>query len=221
MEQVAQSSSRPESVTVLPADLLEIETLPALVEQAWAIHGGLDMVILNAGIMQWDFVANTKLDVEDHLFQLNYWSPVATIKALLPKMNAQGFGRIMCVSSIAGHFGQKRLAAYSASKSALIVYLESLREEMLRQPVRIQVACPGVIKTPLFSRALMADGQAQGVEGSGGMEPEVLARRMRRFGESRRFLKNFTSPMEGLAVQLHRFVPNLFYALLRRRYADH
>lgn len=220
LEAVANSSSNPDHVHVLAADLLDMEALPGLVQSAWDVHGGIDLAIFNAGIAQWGTVASSKPSVDDHILTLNYRSPVACIKALLPKMQAVAHGRIAVVSSIAGLFGQSHLAAYSASKAALTLYMESLKEEVHRSPIRVHVASPGVIRTGIMSRGLNADGelmQDRDPAGRSGILPAVAASQIQALCDSRRFHLIIASPAERLGLFLHHCCPRLFYHLLRRK----
>ena len=222
LEKVISSCSSPENVNISIADLENLNELEQLVNNLWRIHQGIDTVILNAGIGQWGSVEDTKIEVEKKIFNLNFWSPIQTIKFLLPKMQKKGFGRIICIGSIASQFGQRNLAAYSASKSALNIYMESLKEELYKSPIKVQIINPGIINTKIMSSALTAKGENLNKVGRAqekGMSPEKLAQKIYRFSKTRRFQKFFTG-IEGLALPLHRISPKLLYFLLRRKYAD-
>jgi|TARA_B110000858_G_scaffold105810_2_gene121065 short-subunit dehydrogenase len=222
LEKVISSCSKPKNVTILIADLEKLDELPQLISNLWEIHQGIDTVILNAGIAQWGNVRDTKIEVEKKIFNLNFWSPIQTIKLLLPKMQKKGFGRIICIGSIASQFGQRNLAAYSASKSALKIYMESLKEELYNSPIKVQIISPGNIKTKIMSSALTSNGEKLNKIGRAqekGMSPEKLAKKIYRFSKTRRFHKIYTG-IEGLALPLHRLSPKILYFLLRRRYAD-
>ena len=222
LEKVISSCLHPENVKISIADLEKLDQLQQLVNNLWEIHKGIDTVILNAGIGQWGSVQDTKIEVENKIFNLNFWSPIQTIKFLLPKMQKKGFGRIICIGSISSEFGQRNLAAYSASKSALKIYMESLKEELYKSPIKVQIISPGIINTKIMSSALNAMGKRLNKVGKNqkkGMNPEKLAQKIYRFSKTRRFHKFFTG-IEGLALPLHRISPKLLYFLLRRRYAD-
>jgi NAD(P)-dependent dehydrogenase (short-subunit alcohol dehydrogenase family) len=220
LEAVANSSSKPDHVHVLAADLLDMEALPDLVQSAWDVHGGIDLAILNAGIAQWGTAVSSLQAVDDHVLTLNHRSPVACIKALLPKMQQVAHGRIAVVSSIAGLFGQSHLAAYSASKAALTVYMESLKEEVHMSPIRVHVVSPGVIRTGIMSRGLNAEGELmrnRDPSGRSGILPADAASQIQRLCNSRQFHLIIASPAERLGIFLHHCCPRLFYFLLRRK----
>ncbi len=221
LQEMAKATGFSEQITLIPADLTDLEALPSLVDQAWAIHGGIDCCILNAGMGQWGTVEGTHLAVEQQLFALNYWSPVATIKALLPKMERAGFGQIIGISSLASQFGQRKLAAYSASKAALHIYMESLREELYQSPVRVQVVSPGSARTHIMQTSLTETGQHLNKTGKAqetGIDPAKLAQAIWRFAQGRGF-HAVLAGKDGLALPLHHFFPQIFYRILRRNYA--
>jgi short-subunit dehydrogenase len=220
LEAVANSCSNPDHVHVLAADLMDMDALPGLVHSAWNIHGGIDLAIFNAGIAQWGTVASSTQPVDDHVLDLNYRSPAACIKALLPKMQQVEHGSIAAISSIAGLFGQANLAAYSASKAALILYMESLKEEVHNSPIRVHVISPGVIRTGIMSRGLNEQGaimSERSQSGNSGIPTAIASQRIVTFLASRRFHLILASPVERLGLFLHKHYPRLFYILLRRK----
>ena len=70
LEKVISSCSSPENVTISIADLENLDELQQLVTNLWGIHQGIDTVILNAGVGQWGSVQDTKIEVENKIFNL-------------------------------------------------------------------------------------------------------------------------------------------------------
>ncbi|MGB0175665.1 MAG: SDR family NAD(P)-dependent oxidoreductase, partial [Owenweeksia sp.] len=139
LERVKRACSNPDRVVILPLDLEENSKADQWTTEAWQSFGSIDILVNNGGIGQFGKVLDTHESVERKLFEINYFGNVALAKSVLPKMIANGKGQIMAISSIAGKFGQPNLAAYSASKGALTLYYESLKEELIQAPVKIQV----------------------------------------------------------------------------------
>ena len=217
LEKVASSSNCPENIKIFPADLEKVNELSKIIQSVWNIFDGIDLVILNAGIGQWGEVKDTEMSVERKIFELNFWSPVQSIKLLIPKMENKGSGKIICVGSIASQFGQAKLAAYSASKSALTLYLESLKEELRYSKVKVKLVSPGNIKTSIMKSALTHNGKKLNKVGRAqekGMTTQKLAKKIFKFEKQEKFHKFFTG-IEGLAVLLHKFSPKLFYYIYR------
>lgn len=213
LEKVASSSNYPENIKIFPADLENVNELSQIIQSVWNIFKRIDLVILNAGIGQWGEVKNTEMRVERKIFELNFWSPVQSLKLLIPRMENQGSGKIICIGSIASQFGQANLAAYSASKSALTLYLESLKEELHDSKVEVKLISPGNVRTSIMKSALTHDGSKLNKIGRAqekGIDTKKLAKKIFKFEKQKKFHKYFTG-IEGLAVPLHKFSPKLFY----------
>ncbi|MDX2073341.1 MAG: SDR family NAD(P)-dependent oxidoreductase [Alphaproteobacteria bacterium] len=109
----------------------------------------IDLVIANAGISAGIGGGEEKADQARHIFATNIDGVVNTISPLIPRMIARGRGQIALISSLAGIRGLPSSPAYSASKAWVRVYGEGLRGWLARAGVRVNVVCPGFIKTPL------------------------------------------------------------------------
>lgn len=109
-----------------------------------------DLVIANAGIS-----AGTSSEaLEDvaslkKVLEVNVAGLAATLAAFAPAMRAAGRGTLSGIASVAGFRGLAGNGAYSASKSAAIAWMESLRAEMHGSGVAVVCICPGYIDTPL------------------------------------------------------------------------
>src|ERR1700751_1773946 len=114
----------------LTADLAVPGEARRLAEEALAVHGGLDIVVNNAG-QGWagDF-ATMPVDDLDRLIAVNLAAPVQLTRALLPAMLAAGGGSLACVGSIAGRTGVAGESVYASTKAGLDTFAESLRFEL-------------------------------------------------------------------------------------------
>ncbi len=109
----------------------------------------VDLVIANAGIS-----AGTSMGVESqsqvsNIFETNVNGVLNTIEPLIDKMIARKNGQIAIISSLAGFRGLPSSPAYSASKGAVRIYGEALRGNLAKFGVKVNVICPGYIKTPM------------------------------------------------------------------------
>ncbi|MFT6332470.1 MAG: short-subunit dehydrogenase [Lentimonas sp.] len=109
----------------------------------------LDLVIANAGIS-----AGTSMGLEsDHqvkeIFATNIDGVLNTLNPVIRIMEKKKSGHIAIVSSLAGFRGLPSSPAYSASKSCVRVYGESLRGSLAPLGIKVSVICPGYIKTPM------------------------------------------------------------------------
>jgi short-subunit dehydrogenase len=109
-----------------------------------------DLVIANAGVS----AGTSAEDLRDvahlrRLVEVNVIGVAVTLAAFAPAMRKAGRGTLAAIASVAGFRGLAGNGAYSASKSAVITWLESLRTEMRGSGVSIVCICPGYIDTPM------------------------------------------------------------------------
>ena len=109
-----------------------------------------DLVIANAGIS----AGTSAEDVSDiaklrRVLEVNVAGLAATLAAFAPAMRDAGHGTLAGIASVAGFRGLAGNGAYSASKSAAITWMESLRTELYGSGVSVVCICPGYIDTPL------------------------------------------------------------------------
>jgi NAD(P)-dependent dehydrogenase (short-subunit alcohol dehydrogenase family) len=129
----------------------------ASVESAFAKvlaqHGRLDVLVNNAGIGGGGSVEESSTARFREVMETNFFGALRCIKAVVPGMRQRRQGCIVNVTSIAGRMALAPAAAYSASKFALEALSECLAQEMKAFNVRVAVVEPGVIATPIFSKA--------------------------------------------------------------------
>jgi NAD(P)-dependent dehydrogenase (short-subunit alcohol dehydrogenase family) len=124
----------------------------AVVAEVVKRFGRIDYAMLNAG----DYAAFGAPDWDARKFrytvEVNLMGVVHGLSALLPQLQAQGYGHIAIVSSVAGYVGMPNAAAYGATKAALINLAESLKPELELMAIKMQLICPGFIATPMTDR---------------------------------------------------------------------
>ena len=116
--------------------------------------GAPDIVIANAGISSGTLTeCADDLEAIRRIFDTNVYGMAATFSPFIAAMRqaaTQGrAGRLVGIASVAGIRGLPGAEAYSASKSAVITYLESLRLEMRSSGIKVVTILPGYIKTPM------------------------------------------------------------------------
>lgn len=109
----------------------------------------IDLVIANAGISAGTGAGGESEAQAREIFSINMDGVVNTIAPLIPRMIARNSGQLALVSSLAGMRGLPSSPAYSASKAWVRVYGEGLRGWLGRANVKVNVICPGFIKTPM------------------------------------------------------------------------
>jgi len=116
--------------------------------------GGLDILVANAGIIDAAPVATMDERAWDRIFDVNVKGVFLCARAAIPLLEKRGGGRIVNVASVAGKTGRAGLAAYCASKAAVISLTQALAEELGPINVAVNALCPGYIQTAMWTRVL-------------------------------------------------------------------
>lgn len=137
------------SARVYPLDVADADATVETMKRADDEMGGIDLVVANAGVggERW----SGKLRWEDcrSMIDVNVRGATATLTALVRRMAKRKSGHLVGVSSLAGHRGLPKNAAYSASKAYLSVFLESLRVDLRSVGVAVTDVQPGFVRTPM------------------------------------------------------------------------
>ena len=137
-----------------------IEDLTSLVSKTIAHYGRIDIVVNNAATNPvYGPMVDTSSDAFDKIMNVNVKGPFELSKLALPEMKKVGGGSIINISSIGGLTPEPMLGIYSVSKAALISLSKAMAKEVGKDGVRVNVICPGLIKTK-FSEALWSNEAA-------------------------------------------------------------
>lgn len=144
---------------VLVADLSVRGNAEALASSALAALGRVDVVISNAGVGCFGFQWNVgDRDEAREVFETNFWSPLALVRALVPHMLERGTGLVVNVSSLMQLRTWPGLGYYASSKSALAAVTETLRLELQSTGIDVMELLPGPVDTQFLSEAAHAPG---------------------------------------------------------------
>ncbi len=137
-----------------PVDVTDGEALAGAARDFAAACGGPpDIVIANAGISAGTITGEpADAEVFERIVDVNVTGMFRTFAPFVPAMRARGAGTLVGIASVAGIRGLPGAGAYSASKAAAIVYLESLRVELRGSGVRVVTIAPGYVRTPMTAR---------------------------------------------------------------------
>jgi NAD(P)-dependent dehydrogenase (short-subunit alcohol dehydrogenase family) len=174
----------------LPVTLGELNvdddaSVDSAVGKVLAEHGRLDVLVNNAGVGGGGSVEESSTARFREVMETNFFGALRCIKAVVPGMRERRQGCIVNVTSLSGRLALAPAAAYCASKFALEALSECLAQEMKAFNVRVAIIEPGVIATPIFSKAKPIP------EGS----PYPQARRQRAL-----FAKSLTNPTSPYVV---------------------
>ncbi len=130
-------------------DVTHSEQVKRLVDTAVERYGRIDVLINNAGLMPHSPLERLKLDDWNRMIDVNVKGVLYGIAAALPHMIRRKSGHIVNVASVAGHVVRPGSAVYSATKTAVRVISEGLRQEVKPHNIRTTVISPGAIASEL------------------------------------------------------------------------
>ena len=158
LEALADEVGQPRPL-VFAADLAKRGEAARLGEEAQAALGGIDVLINNAGGGVGGRIATLgDRDEARTAFEVNHWSPLALIRAVVPAMIERGSGVIVNVTSVAQVNTWPGFGAYAATKGALGVATETLRLELIGTGVHVLEAIPGPVDTAVQGETRLAPG---------------------------------------------------------------
>src|SRR3954454_19631547 len=148
-------------------DVRDPAAVGAAVEETVSRLGSLDIVVANAGIVSTGPLEEVTDEIWRQLVDTNLTGAFHTLRAAIPVMRRQRFGRIVVTSSMGGRMGIPELAAYNATKWGVIGLAKSLALEVAKEGITVNVICPTTVQTPM-------------VQPGGDDVPDDLVRRMMR-----------------------------------------
>jgi len=148
-----------------PCDLGRIEAIPELIKNLRKEFGPLYGLVNNAAVGHDGALAVMQNARIEELVRLNTLSPLVLTKYVVRGMMAEGTGRIVNVASIIGFTGYSGLAAYAATKAAMLGFTRSLAREVGRLGINVNAVAPGFLDTEM-THGLAGEQRAQVVRRS-------------------------------------------------------
>jgi 2-dehydro-3-deoxy-L-rhamnonate dehydrogenase (NAD+) len=149
--QAALSAQAQGRVDTRVVELTDENAVAAATDATFAALGRIDILVNNAGITggnapTWELAP----DVWRRVIDVNLVAPYLTCRAIVPRMIAAGYGRIVNIASVAGKEGNPNASHYSASKAGLIALTKSLGKELATKGVLVNAVSPAAAKTAIF-----------------------------------------------------------------------
>jgi short-subunit dehydrogenase len=153
-----------EKIWIRPLDVTLEEEREAVVNEAHAKWGGVDILINNAGVAYRSVVEHFTEDGRDDQMNINFRAPMELIRLVLPRMRENQYGRIINVSSVSGMMAMPTMALYAASKFALEGATEALWYEVRPWNIKVSLVQPGFIKSESFQNTIYTQTSKEAAE---------------------------------------------------------
>ncbi len=170
----------------LVADVTKAEDTKRAVSEAAAAFGGVDYLVASAGIQTYGTVVDTDEDTWERTLAVNAKGVYLAAKYCIPEMVKRGGGAIVTVASVQGLFSQPNVAAYAASKGAVIAMTRTMAIDHADDNIRANSLCPGSVDTPMLrasAKLFSPDEPESALEEWGGLhtlgriaKPEEMAK---------------------------------------------
>jgi 3alpha(or 20beta)-hydroxysteroid dehydrogenase len=138
------------AITFVRHDVTSPEDWTRVVDQALATHGRIDVLVNNAGIIEWHTMTETPLEMWQRIIAVNQTGPFLGMKAVAPTMIKQRSGSIVNISSVGGLGGSSPCYAYGATKWAIRGMTRGAAQELGPHGVRVNAILPGTIHSRMI-----------------------------------------------------------------------
>ncbi len=128
-------------------DISDKDSATAMIDEAVAAHGAIEILINNAGVIKDALLLRMKDEQFDFTMQVNMYGTYYCTHKVLPGMVRGRWGRIVNISSVVGMRGNIGQSNYSASKAAVFGFTQSIAKEVATRGITVNAVCPGYIYT--------------------------------------------------------------------------
>lgn len=130
-------------------DVTDPDSVTHLLRRAEELVGRVDILVNNAGIASSAPLRSIRLEAWNQIFAVNVTGTFLCTQACVPAMVENGWGRVVNIASVAGKMGAPYIAAYAASKHAVVGFTRSVALEVARHGVTVNAVCPGYVQTDM------------------------------------------------------------------------
>lgn len=165
IETIRTDLAKKHGVEVLyhPADMTKPDAISDMVTQAEKKFGRLDILVNNAGIQHVAPVDEFPIEKWDQIIAIDMSSSFHTIRAALPIMKKNGWGRVIQIASAQALVGSAFKSAYNTAKHGLAGLTKTVALEVAQQKITVNGICPGFVRTPLAEGQIKDQMKARGM----------------------------------------------------------
>lgn len=145
------------------ADMTRPDEIKALIDEAKSTLGSVDILINNAGIQHVSPIDEFPPEKWDAIIAINMSSSFHTIKAAVPVMKAQGWGRVINIASAHGLVASPFKSAYVTAKHGIMGLTKTVALEVAQDGITCNAICPGYVKTPLVENQIADTARSRGI----------------------------------------------------------
>lgn len=177
------------------ADMSKASDIRGMIETAQALFGTIDVMVNNAGVQHVEPIETFPVEKWDQIIAVDLSAAFHTIRAVLPGMKAQQFGRIINVASAHALVASPYKSAYVAAKHGIAGLTKVVALEAAEFGITVNAICPGYVLTPLVEKQIPETAKARGLS-----EEAVIRDVLLHAQPTRRFVT--TDEVAGLALFL-------------------
>lgn len=145
------------------ADLRDVQQIEQMMREAAARFGKVDIIVNNAVVRYFSAIENFSPEAWDTALAVNVTAAFHCIRLAIPDMRAQGWGRIINVSSIYGSRGVENRIDYVTTKTAMIGMTRAVAVELASSGITCNAVCPGTLPTPAILDRIAGIAAAEGI----------------------------------------------------------
>lgn len=150
LDAAASELAAGDALLPLHADVSDGAAVEAAVGSVVERFGGLDVLVNSAGVQRYGSVVDTPEETWDEVMRVNlkgiYWS----CRFAVPEMEKRGGGAIVNLASVQGYASQTNVAAYTASKGAILALTRAMALDHAGAKIRVNAICPAAVDTPML-----------------------------------------------------------------------
>ena len=172
LQAIKRSEDNPDQLSIFQGDVSVSDDMKRAVAHTVAVFGGLDILVNSAGIQRYGTVLDTSESTWDEVMDVNLKGVFLASKFAVPEMQSRGGGSIVNIASVQAYASQSNVAAYTASKGAIVALTRAMALDHAADAIRVNAICPASVDTPMLQSAAQlwkADGTAEQMLANWGM----------------------------------------------------
>jgi 3-oxoacyl-[acyl-carrier protein] reductase len=151
-----------DGVVTVTGDITDPRTNDAMGEAALDTFGGLDHLVLNAGVSGRGDITAIDLSTVDRVIDVNLRATVLGLRACVPALRARGGGSVVLTASVSAFGGEPDRWPYSAAKAGVVSLARSMAIDLGRDGIRVNAVCPGPVHTGISRHIADTDPERYG-----------------------------------------------------------